>query len=138
MPMIHYFASFEEPNLPHSLFQIGILHENKLEKQLLCGPKPSQEDRLEISEALNCTFRTFLIDYLGFFWAVPQRRGSSGSIFKITKGRALQLETFQKQFFWRGNSESKPHLINWKIVSRLKDKGGFGIGGIVQRNLAHG
>lgn len=33
----------------------------------------------------------------------------------------------QKQFFWRRNSNSKPHLINWNIVFSSKEKGGFGL-----------
>lgn len=45
------------------------------------------------------------------------------SIFKIAKAITLEIKTLRNQFLWRGNSESKPHLINWEIVARPKAMG---------------
>lgn len=57
------------------------------------------------------------------------------SLFKIPRGVANQIEKLQDQLLWSGNSESEPHLINWEIVSRPKDKGGLAIGCISQKNV---
>lgn len=51
------------------------------------------------------------------------------SVFKIPIRVVKEIETLQKRFLWRGNSESKPHLIKWEIVSHPKEKGRLGIGG---------
>lgn len=56
------------------------------------------------------------------------------SIFKLPIGIARQIETLQKQFLWRGNYDSKPHLIKWDIVACPKNLGGLGIGSISQKN----
>lgn len=47
-----------------------------------------------------------------------------------------KIERIQEQFLWRGQQESKPHLLNWNLVLRDKKHGGLALGGIVDRNIA--
>lgn len=56
--------------------------------------------------------------------------------FQNPKRNCSRNWNLQKQFLWRGNSESKPHPIKCDTVARPKEKGGLGIGCIFQRNQA--
>lgn len=50
------------------------------------------------------------------------------SLFKIPKGVATDIENLQNKFLWRGQQDSKPHLINWKTISRGKKTWTIGFG----------
>lgn len=41
----------------------------------------------------------------------------------------------QNQFLWKGRETSKPHLIDWMIVSGSKKQGGLASVGIVNKTL---
>lgn len=47
------------------------------------------------------------------------------SLFKIPEGVAAKIESLQNHFLWRGQEVYKPHLINWKIVSKDKESDGL-------------
>lgn len=47
----------------------------------------------------------------------------------------MRSKSFKKGLFGE-EIDSKPHLINWNIFSRPKEKGGLGISGIVNKNQA--
>lgn len=57
------------------------------------------------------------------------------SSFKIPEGVAAKIERLQSHFLRKGQEESKPHLINWKIMSGGKKHGGLDLGGIVKTNI---
>lgn len=42
------------------------------------------------------------------------------SIFRIPRRVVVDIERMQCDFLWKGKEFSKPHLINWKIVSLPK------------------
>lgn len=58
------------------------------------------------------------------------------TFFKIPEGVAQEIESSQKQFLCRGNSDFKPHLSNWDIVSTGKKNTGLALRGILKRNVA--
>lgn len=57
-------------------------------------------------------------------------------LFKIPKEVAIEVNRIQNQFLRRGQADSKPHLINWKTVSKDKENSSSALGGIVNRNTA--
>ncbi|KAM7513904.1 hypothetical protein LguiA_003487 [Lonicera macranthoides] len=59
------------------------------------------------------------------------------SIFRIPMKVKNVLEKRMRDFLWDGcDNNRKDHLINWDIVSKAKNKGGLGIGNLVNRNKA--
>ena len=59
------------------------------------------------------------------------------SLFKMPIGVARSLEQLMRNFLWEGSEEGeKDHLIRWELVARSKDKGGLGLGNLVERNKA--
>ena len=48
------------------------------------------------------------------------------SLFKMPKSVISRLEKFQRDFLL-GEGSSKFHLVNWRIVSQGKEKGGLGV-----------
>lgn len=58
------------------------------------------------------------------------------SLFKIPKGVAAEIDRIQNHFLWRSQQDYKPHLIKWQVVSKDKEFGGLGLGGIINRNIA--
>lgn len=58
------------------------------------------------------------------------------TFFKIPEGVAQEIESSQKQFLWQGNSDFKPHLSNWDIVSTGKKNAGLALRGILKRKVA--
>ena len=59
------------------------------------------------------------------------------SLFKILVAVANEIEKMLRNFLWEGYEKGKgDHLVNWKIVSKSKKKGGLGIGNIIKKNEA--
>ena len=59
------------------------------------------------------------------------------SLFRLPKRVKSRLEKIQRDFLWGGNSHSrKIHLVNWKIVSQGKSKGGLSIRNLDMLNRA--
>ncbi|KAK3206438.1 hypothetical protein Dsin_020484 [Dipteronia sinensis] len=54
------------------------------------------------------------------------------SIFKIPVGVAQKIEKIQWSFLWGDDKfKRKVHAVNWVEVCKSKDKGGLGIGRVV-------
>jgi hypothetical protein len=59
------------------------------------------------------------------------------SLFKIPVSVAKRMESMMRNFLWEGIGEGrKDHLINWEVVSKSREKGGLGIGNLVNRNVS--
>ncbi|KAK3226757.1 hypothetical protein Dsin_006619 [Dipteronia sinensis] len=59
------------------------------------------------------------------------------SIFKIPMGVAQKIGRIQRSFLWGdGKFKRKVHVVNWVEVCKSKDKGGLGIGRVVDKNKA--
>jgi hypothetical protein len=59
------------------------------------------------------------------------------SLFKMPIGVAKSLERLMRNFLWEGLEEGrKDHLIRWELVARSIEKGGLGVGNLVERNKA--
>ncbi|KAK0583049.1 hypothetical protein LWI29_032852 [Acer saccharum] len=57
------------------------------------------------------------------------------SIFKVPVGVASRIEKLQRSFFWGdGQEKRKIHMINWDSLRKSKERGGLGIGSILDKN----
>lgn len=105
---------------------------------------PSKRDFWNlVIETVQRKLATWKSNYLSFEGRITLIKSAISNIpiyflssFTIPKGIAIKNETLQKQFLCCGNSDFKPYLISWEIVSRPKEKGGLGIDCTLQRNQA--
>lgn len=52
-------------------------------------------------------------------------------------GVAAKVEQLMRNFLWEGAEEGKNvQLVNWEVVSRIREAGGLGIGSLRERNEA--
>jgi len=59
------------------------------------------------------------------------------SVFKMPIGVVGDLEKIMRNFFWEGFEKKKGRVaVAWDVCVRPKEKGGLGIGGLVEKNKA--
>ncbi|XP_028093546.1 uncharacterized protein LOC114293627 [Camellia sinensis] len=132
----------------HSILRLfGIISGLKvnLGKSGVVGINMQQDQLQNRASLLGCGIELLPFKYLGLplggnlrseaFWSpVVEKVGKrlEGWV-KVAKS----LEKLMRDFLWERKDEGKKdHLVNWELVSLLKENGGLAIGNIVARNMA--
>lgn len=58
------------------------------------------------------------------------------SMFHMPSRVVKVLEKLQRDILWEGGNSMKDHLVNWKVVTKVKEQGVLGIGRIKKKNTA--